>query len=402
MIPRFFRPPDTSFFLFGPRGTGKTTWMKSVFPGAHWIDLLRPDVFRRFSAHPEHLAEWLKARKKDTGSDKAGEETRQTVVIDEIQKVPELLDMVHALIEERVGWRFVLTGSSARKLKRAGVDLLAGRALLTRMHPFLSSEICNHSGVDFEFDSALKLGLLPVVVDSRTPDRVLSAYVDLYVREEVQMEGLVRNIGNFNRFLEAASFSHAQVLNVSQIARECEVERKVVGNYISILEDLLLAHRVPVFRRRAKRKTVVHDKFYFFDTGVYRSLRPTGVLDRPEEIQGSALEGLVFQHLRAWNDYRQASNQIYYWRTHHGSEVDFVVYGDDGLWAIEVKNAKTLRTADVRGLKSFKDAYPETRCCVLYRGRERFERQSIVYLPIEPFLAALHPGHSLEDAVYTL
>jgi predicted AAA+ superfamily ATPase len=317
------------------------------------------------------------------------------VVIDEVQKVPALLDMVHSLIEQHAGWRFVLTGSSARKLKRAGVDLLAGRALLTTMHPFLAAEL----GERFDLAAALETGLLPVVLASPAPERVLSTYVDLYVREEVQMEGLVRNIGGFNRFLEAVSFSHAQVLNVSRVSRECEVERKVVANYVSILEDLLLAHRLPVFRKRAKRKTAVHQKLYLFDVGVFRSLRPSGPLDRPEEIQGGVLEGLVFQHLRAWNDYRHRPNRIFYWRTHHGTEVDFVVYGDDGLWGLEVKNTKTVRPADLRGLEAFAKPYPEARRCLLYRGTERFERKSILCLPVESLLERLHPARSLQEAV---
>ena len=201
-------------------------------------------------------------------------------MIDEIQKVPELLTVVHRLIEEKRGHTFILTGSSARKLKRAGTDLLGGRALLRSMHPFLASEL----GERFRLEEALQQGLLPLVYSSLNPVDTLRSYAALYLREEVQMEGLVRNIGNFSRFLEAISFSHASLLNLSNVARECMVERKVVEGYTGILEDILLGFRLPVFTRRAKRGLAAHPKFYLFDTGVFRSLRPRGPLDMPEEI----------------------------------------------------------------------------------------------------------------------
>lgn len=237
-IPRFFKSPNQSFFLFGPRGTGKSTYLKKHFQDALWIDLLKPDEFRRFSAKPERLIELVYANPE-----------KKNIVIDEIQKVPDLLPAIHSLIEEKSNRTFILTGSSARKLKRTGTDLLAGRVLTKSLHPFLLSELL----MDYSFDRALESGLLPIVISSTAPNEVLDTYISLYIREEVQYESLVRNIGNFSRFLEAASFSHASILNISNIARECQVERKVVENYISILEDILIAFRLPVFSRRAKR-----------------------------------------------------------------------------------------------------------------------------------------------------
>jgi predicted AAA+ superfamily ATPase len=314
MIPRFFEAPKQSFFLFGPRGTGKTTWLRAATRDALWLDLLEPDVFRSYSARPERLRELV-----------LGNKDKRIIVIDEIQRIPELLSVVHGLIEEKRGWQFILTGSSARKLRRGGADLLAGRVLRRTLHPFMAAELDK----GFSLAKALKHGLLPLVATSQTPEEVLKAYAALYVREDVQMEGLVRNISGFSRFLEAASFSHASVLNITNVAQECEVGRKVVEGYVSILEDLLLSFRIPVFTKRAKRATVSHPKFYYFDAGVFRSLRPTGPLDRPEEIEGCALEGLVAQHLVAWNAYRGEKNKIYYWRTRSGVEVDFVVYGQD-------------------------------------------------------------------------
>ncbi len=375
-IVRNFTPPKQSFFLFGPRGTGKTTLLRQRYPDALWLDLLEPDVFRSYSAHPERLRELVLAHPE-----------KETVVVDEVQKIPELLSVVHMLIEKPVKTRFMLTGSSFRKIKRTGVDLLAGRALKKTLHPFLAGELSEK----FNVDNALRYGLLPLVVSAPEPQSVLQTYLALYIREEVQAEGLVRNIGRFSRFLEAISFSHGSVLNISSVARECEVERKVVEGYLSILEDLLLAFRLPVFTRRAKRKVAAHPKFYFFDAGVYRAIRPAGPLDRAEEISGCALEGLLAQHLLAWNAYRNEANRLYYWRTVAGSEVDFVVYGKEVFWAVEVKNTARLRPEDLRSLKTFHADYPESIPFLVYRGKERLRKDGILCVPCEEFLLRLHP-----------
>ena len=381
VIKRFFHPPQESFFLFGPRGTGKSTLVKAQFERSLYIDLLDPEVFRSFSGRPERLRERLLAEPGTT-----------TVVIDEIQRIPELLGLIHSLIEKKAGWQFVLTGSSARKLKRTGVDLLAGRVLLCALHPFMASEL----GDRFSFENALQKGLLPIVLDAPDPVRVLETYAALYLREEVQMEGLVRNIGNFSRFLEAVSFSHASLLNISNVARECSVERKVVEGYVQILEDLLLSYRLNVFTKRAKRALIAHPKFYLFDAGVYRSLRPKGPLDRPEEIDGHALEGLVGQHLRAWIAYSGGDCSLFFWRTRSGSEVDFVVYGSEEFAAIEVKNAARIRSQDLRPLKSFQQDYPQSKAYLLYRGEDRLMKNGILCLPCSEFLSRLQPGQSLE------
>ena len=338
LIPRFLKPPASSFFLFGPRGTGKSTFIHQSFPDALCIDLLDPEQARALSARPERLKE-LVAGKSEPGR----------VIINEIQRVPDLLPVVHALIESGRGSTFALTGSSARKLKRTGIDLLGGRALMRTMHPFMAAEL----GPRFDLNRVLQHGLLPIVLASENPADVLRAYAALYLREEVQMEGLVRNAGNFSRCLEATSFSHASTLNVANVARECEVERKTVEGYIQILEDILLGWRLDVFRKKAKRELSGHPKFYLFDAGVFRSLRPSGPLDRPEEIEGQALEGLVAQHLRAWIAYSDVTRELHFWRTRSGVEVDFIVYGPDGIWAIEVKNTGAVRPADLRCLLSF-------------------------------------------------
>lgn len=373
-VRRFFNPSKQSFFLLGPRGTGKSTMIKDLFPEALYVDLLLPDVFRSYLARPERLREFVHAN-----SD------REVFVLDEIQKVPELLEVVHSLLEEKKGRQFVLTGSSARKLRKAGTDMLAGRAVMKRMHPFVAGELKEK----FSLDAALRYGMLPVVLDSADSAAALHAYIDLYVREEVQAEGLTRNIGNFTRFLEATSFSHGSILNISNIARECGVERKVVEGYLRILEDLLLACRLPVFTRRAMRVTVQHPKFYFFDAGVYSTLRPSGPLDRPEEKAGVALEGLVLQHLLAWVDLKHPDANLYFWRTSSGSEVDFIVYGSGIFQAIEVKNSQMVHPQDIKSLKSFGQDYPEADRILIYRGNDRLQREGISIIPCTEFLLGL-------------
>ena len=383
-LPRFFTIPQGSFFLFGPRGTGKTTWLREELPDAIVVDLLRAEEFRRFSARPERLRERVRAVRP--GGD---------VVVDEIQRVPELLNVVHELMESGVPHRFVLTGSSARKLRRGGVNLLAGRAILRTMHPFMAGEL----GSAFDLTTALTLGTIPTVQSSGDPPSALAAYAALYVEQEVRAEGLARDVGSFSRFLEAAAFSHATTLNVSAVARECETSRSTVSGYLELLEDLLLAFRLPVFTRRAKRRVVAHPRFFYFDCGVFQSLRPKGPLDRLDEIAGPALEGLVAQHLRAWLAYSGTDGRLYYWRTQAGAEVDFVLYGACGLWGIDVMNADRIRPADLRGLRAFGDDYPEARRVLLYRGEHRLVRNRVLCLPVDAFLAKLDPARELEDIV---
>ncbi|MCK5787150.1 MAG: ATP-binding protein [Candidatus Sabulitectum sp.] len=378
---RFLEDPvGESFFLFGARGTGKSTWCLNKYGSSARIDLLSPDILRSYIAKPERLKEYTLGQPEGT-----------TIIVDEVQKAPQLLSVVHEILEMKKGYRFVLTGSSSRKLKHAGVDLLAGRALLRTMHPFMAAEL----GKSFSLERALGQGMLPVVWDSSSSSEVLKSYVGIYLREEVMLESLVRNLGDFSRFLEAIAFSHGQVLNISNVARDCRVQRKSAEGYVSILEDLLLASRIPVFQRRAKRAVTAHPKFYYFDTGVFRSLRPRGPLDIPEEINGAALEGLVYQHLRAWAEYGSGDTSLYYWRTKAGTEVDFILYGSDCFWAVEVKNTTEIRGRDLRPLKTFRDDYPECQSLMLYRGDSNVLIDGILCMPVGEFLTGLIPGRNL-------
>jgi uncharacterized protein len=383
IVRRFLQKPSESFFLFGPRGSGKSTWLKQSCTDALYLDLLSPDLFRELAARPERLAERVRGEKK------------KIVMIDEIQKIPELLPVIHQMIEKKEGWQFILTGSSARKLKRFGINLLGGRAVLRSMHPFMGAEL----GPRFDLGDALHQGMLPVVLGADVPSDILKTYAALYMKEEVQQEGLVRNIGSFARFLEAVSFSHGALLNSSEVARECQVGRKAVEGYLEILEDLLLSFRIPVFSKRAKRLVIQHPKFYYFDAGVFRTLRPSGPLDRPEEIDGAALEGLVAQHLRAFCDLDGRGFSLSFWRTKAGMEVDFILYGAGGIIAIEVKRTSRLREADLSGLKAFKSDYPMAKTMLLYGGKERLLMGDVHCVPCEDFLRILRPEMDWEKDV---
>lgn len=372
MIPRTLQLPKGSAFLFGPRGTGKSTWVGSVLPGAMHVDLLKESVFTNLLAHADRLEAMADARKATT------------VIIDEVQKLPSVLDEVHRLIEKRK-FRFVLTGSSARKLKRSSANLLAGRARTLTMHPFTPSEL----GPRFKLKHAIQHGLLPTVWSDADARDYLRSYVGTYLREEVQQEALVRSLSMFNRFLEAATFSQGQTLNMAKVAADCGINRKTVENHFALLEDLLLAVRLPVFSRRAARKLTTHPKFFFFDAGVYRALRPRGPLDSDSEIDGASIETLLMQSLRAENDSRGLGYELFSWRTQEHVEVDLVLYGERGLHAFEVTRSSIFRESDLTGLRLFCDDYPRARGHLFYGGTERYAFKNIDVWPLDDALREL-------------
>ncbi len=375
-IPRNMIPPKGSYFLLGPRGTGKSTWLLHHYPDATRIDLLLGEEERRFSSYPERIRDV--ANSLPPGS---------VLILDEIQRVPRLLPEIHALIEQQKEIQFIMTGSSTRKLRRSVSDLLGGRALMRQMGPFLASEL----GPEFSIEKALQTGLIPLIWSSSDPEERLKNYFSLYLKEEVHAEGLVRQIGDFARFLEVASFSHASLWTTADISRESSVKRSTVDNYLQILEDLFLAFSLPVFARRAKRRLVSHQKFYFFDPGVYRILRPRGILDNSQEIEGLALEGLIAQHLRSWVLAQHEPHSLSFWRTQTKLEVDFVIYGPTGFWAIEVKRSCNLGPDDVRGMLAFKEEYPEAECFFVAPVARPENYRGFPILPIEKFLLGLAP-----------
>lgn len=318
-----------SVFLFGPRQCGKSWLIDHVLSNVHVVDLLSSEMFLRLSQHPEQLEQF--------GAD------GQPVVIDEIQKLPSLLDEVHRLIEKK-GYRFLLTGSSARKLRKKGVNLLGGRARVRRLHPFSAFELKD----GFSLDRAINFGLLPSVWFSDEPDEDLSDYIDEYLRQEIIAEGATRNLPAFSRFLEVAALSNGEQIDYAAISRDAQVPRSTVQEYFRILQETLLADEVAVWKRGAKRKTVETAKFYLFDTGVARRLtRRKEVVEGTPEY-GHLFETLVHHELRAYLDARIRDGVINYWRTQAGTEVDFVV----GNVAIEVKGKKLVDRRDMKGLRA--------------------------------------------------
>lgn len=365
-------PAQKSFFLFGPRGTGKTTWVKSNFPDALYFDLLDDKVFSKYIASPSRLSKNIP------------ENFSNWIVIDEVQRIPEVLNEVHRLIENK-RFKFILTGSSARKLRRGGVNLLGGRAITHYMHPLTAVELGN----DFNLNENIRYGSLPSVFSEVDKEAYLTGYVSNYLQQETVQEGISRNISSFARFLETASFSQGSVLNTSEVAREAGVSRSAVEDYFCVLEDLLVGVRLPVFSRRAKRRLVFHNKFYYFDAGIYRTLRPVGLLDDSNALNGVALESLFFQNLRAINDYLNLKYNLYYFRTTNGVEVDFIIYGPKGFMAFEIKSGERVRNEDLRGLKTFLADYPEAKGYMLYGGEEKYFEDNIEIIPVSEALPKL-------------
>lgn len=372
MISRQLKLPNGSCFLFGPRGTGKSTWVSSVLPRALKVDLLKDSTFTELVGHADRL-EAL-----------ADGEGAKTVIIDEVQKLPSLLDEVHRLIETR-RFRFMLTGSSARKLKRSAANLLAGRARTLTMHPFTPAEL----GARFELDHAIRYGLLPTVWMENDPRDYLRGYVGTYLREEVQQEALVRNLASFSRFLEAAAYSQGQPLNMTTVSADCGINRKTVENHFDLLEDLLLAVRLPVFSRKKARKLIGHPKFFYFDAGVYRGVRPRGPLDVDAEIDGAAIETLVLQSLRAENANAALGYDFHFWRTTEGAEVDLVLYGERGLHGFEVTRSSVFRERDLAGLQLFCADYPSAKGHLFYGGTRRYRFGAIEVVPLADGLRSL-------------
>lgn len=370
MYARILSPPSLqSFFLLGPRGTGKSSWVRTQFPDAAYVDLLEDETYRRLLTRPVQLLDFVS-------------KGQSTVIIDEVQKCPALLDEVHRLIESKK-LQFVLTGSSARKLKKSGVNLLGGRALTFSLFPLTAKEL----GSDFDLIKALQFGTLPMAVNSDRPKQFLSSYVKTYLKEEIQQEGLTRQLDAFARFLETASFSQASILSVSQISTDAHVNRKVVEDYFSILRDLLLSYELPVFTKRAKRELMTKRKFFFFDVGLFRTLRPKGPLDSETEINGAAFETLCLQELMALNHYLDAGFEFFHWRTRAHQEVDLVLYGENGFLAFEFKAGSRLREVDFSGLDLFGQDYPQAKRYLIYGGRERKRMRDIDVIPAAEFFA---------------
>ena len=371
-------PGEDTFFLWGPRQTGKTTLLRQRYPDARWVDLLKADEFRRYMANPERLREEIEA---------AGTPPSGQVVIDEIQKAPALLDEVHWLIENR-GVCFALCGSSARKVRRGAANLLGGRALRFELRGLTAAEV----GDGFDLTRVLNHGYLPRMVEAAAPARRLDAYVANYLREEVAAEGLVRNLPAFSGFLNAAALCDGELINFSNVAADCGVSSHTARAYFEILEDTLLGRWLPAFRKRAKRRVVHAPKFYFADVGIVNRLARRGVLTPGSELYGKAFENWVFHELSACIAYREVAVELSYWRLAGGTEVDFVV--GDGLVAVEAKAGARIANRHLKGLRSFAQDHPEVarRVLVCLEPRPRRTEDGIDVLPAEDFASQLWRG----------
>jgi len=352
-----------SALLIGPRMTGKSTLLRAIFPDAIYLDLLHSGTLRLLAARPERLEDMVRAAP-------AGRDATEprVVVIDEVQRVPALLDEAHRLIEANAHLRFVLTGSSARKLRRAGTNLLAGRATRVALHPLVSPE--RHSDPDVPIPShrALQWGGLPSVLRSTDPKADLIDYVGLYLQEEVRAEGLTRSFDAFSRFLEVAAATHGEQVRFSAVASDAEVPARTVREYYGVLEDTLVGHLLPPFRATATRKAMATARFYFFDPGVAHALLGRFDLREGTSEYGRAFEHRVFCELRAAIDYRRADARLAWWRSLSQMEVDFVVERrGQALLAIEVKASTSPSARDFRGLRAFAEDCPEARRIVVCR-----------------------------------
>ena len=376
-------PGEDTFFLWGPRQTGKTTLLRQCYPDARWIDLLKADEFRRYMANPERLREEIEA----AGTPPGGQVPGGQVVIDEIQKAPALLDEVHWLIENR-GVRFALCGSSARKVRRGAANLLGGRALRFELRGLTAAEI----GDGFDLTRVLNHGYLPRMAGTAAPARRLDAYIANYLKEEVAAEGLVRNLPAFSGFLNAAALCDGELVNFSNVAADCGVSSHTARSYFEILEDTLLGRWLPAFRKRAKRRVIHAPKFYFADVGIVNRLARRGVLTPGSELYGKAFENWVFHELSAFIAYREVADELSYWRLAGGTEVDFVV--GDGLVAVEAKAGARIANRHLKGLRSFAQDHPEVarRVLVCLEPRPRRTEDGIDVLPAGDFTAQLWRG----------
>jgi len=372
---RILTPPRTSFFLFGPRGTGKSTWSLREFPGAHRVDLLNESLYQSILGNVGLFAAELAPLPRDTW-----------VIVDEIQRLPPLLNEVHRHLAER-GLKFVLLGSSARKLKTAGTNLLAGRALTKTMYPFLPEEL----GDDSSLERVLAWGSLPIVWQSETPAETLKAYVQLYLREEIKAEALVRNLPAFARFLPVAALFHGQVINVAALARDSGTARTTVAGYLDILEDTLLAFRLPAFEAKLRVRERKHPKLYWIDPGIVRAAK--GNLGKPSvEERGALFEGWIAVLLAAYRDLRARFDEFFYWASAEGTktEVDFLLRRERDYLALEVKATGRFTSHLVQGLEAIAPLPGLRRRILVYLGDRRLRvRGDIDVLPLPVFLREL-------------
>ncbi|MDL1977407.1 MAG: AAA family ATPase [Deltaproteobacteria bacterium] len=385
-VKRLLKLPDCSFFLFGPRGVGKTTWLREVLADASFFDLLDSSLYLEFSQSPGNLEAMIGNLPKGSW-----------VVIDEIQKIPHLLDEVHRLMETR-GWRFALCGSSARKLRRGGVNLLGGRAITRNLDTFSYKELGNL----FDAEFALQWGFLPYVqLDRKNAPDILNSYVNTYIKEEIKEEGIVRSLPPFLRFLGIAGQLNGQLVNGQNISREAGVPRSSVDVYFSILEDTLLGYFLPAYRPSVKIREQTHPKFYWFDPGVARAA--AGLLFEPVDRlwKGIALENMIYHELKVYNLTQNRNRPISFYRTGSGVEIDFVIEtrkrrssSNAHIVCLEIKLAEKWDRKWERPMRSLSksDRIHVDKMIGIYTGKRAYYYDGIDVLPVQDFLERLHQG----------
>lgn len=364
---------EDSVFLWGARQVGKSTLIKKLYPDAKIYDLLKSDEYTRLLRRPQLLREELLS---------FGQET--LVVIDEIQKIPQLLDEVHWLIVN-CGIRFVLCGSSARKLKRIGTNLLGGRAMSVKLYPFVSAEI-----PDFDIIRAINHGMLPRHYLAINPQKRLEAYIGTYLKEEIQDEAVVRQLASFNRFLDIAAQCNGEIINYSNIAQDCGVSAVTVKEYFTILQQTLIGYMIPAFTRSKKRRAITAPRFYYFDVGVANHLLHRFNMQPGSVDFGHAFEHFLIQELVAYLGYSESNEQLSYWRTASGYEVDAVI--GDGRVAIEFKSTDEVQSKHTKGLKAFAEEYANARLIVVSMDCNSRMLNGVEVLPAMEFLKLLWEG----------
>jgi predicted AAA+ superfamily ATPase len=362
-----------SLFLWGARQTGKSTLLKQLFPDGLWFDLLKSDVYRRYQKDPSQFREVIIANT-----------TSKVVIVDEIQKLPELLNEIHWLIEN-YQVRFIMSGSSPRKIIRSNANLLVGRGLRYELYPFIQAEI-----PEFNLLKALNNGLLPRHYLSQNPKKMIEAYLGNYLRDEIISEAKIRNINAFNLFLEAAAFSNGEIINYTNIASECGVSSVTVRDYFQILEDTLIGRFVPSFQKKPKRRVILAPKFYYFDVGIANYLLKRGSIEIGSEAFGNALEHFIYQELYAHSSYSDLNYSISYWRTTSQIEVDFIL-GNHEV-AVEVKGTNNVQSRHLKGLKSFSEEYKVKKLVIVSNDPMERSIGDITILPWNLFLKKLWAG----------
>ena len=361
---------NESVFFFGARQTGKTTLLLDLFPKAIYYDLLESDTLRPLKEYPSLLRESLQNKPEGT-----------LVIIDEIQQVPELLNEVHWLIV-RKGLRFILSGSSARKLKRNGANTLGGRAIPVTLFPLVSAEI-----PDFDIYRAVNNGMLPQHYKRNNPRPLLKAYIDIYLKEEIRSEAITRNLNSFTRFLKIAAMTDGEIVNYTNIASECGISANTVKEHFNILIDTLIGYMIPAYTKSKGRRMVQAPKFYYFDVGIANHLLNRQNLQRGTLEFGHAFEHFVIQELKAYLSYNDCGKKLSYWRTYTGLEVDAVI--GEAEFGIEIKSSDEVQPRHLKGLHAFSDEFPKARLLII--SFDRFTRtvNGIEYWYIHDFLKAL-------------